>query len=75
MAKKSRKARKAKRQQSTQVAKPAGSKAASTPAEGSVSGTVDLAQEYAYVFTDLKRIAIIAAIMFALLLVLAFALK
>jgi hypothetical protein len=36
---------------------------------------VDLVQEYHYVFADLKKIALIAAAMFALLLVLAFVLK
>ncbi len=36
---------------------------------------VDLAQEYHYVFTDLRKIAIIAAVMFALLFALAFVLK
>lgn len=76
MAKKSRRTRrKATRQQSTQVARPAGPKAASTPADGSASGKVDLEQEYAYVFTDLRRIGSIAAIMFALLFVLAFVLR
>ena len=36
---------------------------------------VDLAHEYAYVFADLRRIAIIAVAMFVLLFVLAFILK
>jgi hypothetical protein len=36
---------------------------------------VDLAQEYHYVFADLRKIALIAAAMFALLFVLAFVLK
>jgi hypothetical protein len=36
---------------------------------------VDLAQEYQYVFADLRRIAIIAVIMFALLFALAFVLR
>ena len=36
---------------------------------------VDLGEEYAYVFADLRKIALIAAGMFVLLLVLAFALR
>jgi len=36
---------------------------------------VDLAQEYHYVFADLRKIAIIAAAMFVLLFALAFVLK
>ena len=36
---------------------------------------VDLAQEYNYVFADLRKIAIIAVVMFALLFALAFVLK
>jgi hypothetical protein len=36
---------------------------------------VDLAQEYHYVFADLRKIAIIAVVMFALLFALAFVLK
>jgi ABC-type transport system involved in cytochrome bd biosynthesis fused ATPase/permease subunit len=72
MAKKSRRTRrKTRQQQPAQVSQPASSKAADT----SASGAVDLAQEYAYVLTDLRRIASIAAIMFALLFVLAFALR
>jgi len=35
---------------------------------------VNLAEEYDYVLTDLRRIGLIAAVMFALLFVLAFAL-
>jgi hypothetical protein len=36
---------------------------------------VDLAQEYHYVFADLRKIAVIAVAMFVLLFVLAFVLK
>jgi hypothetical protein len=36
---------------------------------------VDLAEEYHYVFSDLRRIAIIAAVMFALLFALAFVMR
>jgi hypothetical protein len=35
---------------------------------------VDFAEEYGYVYTDLKRVAIIAAAMLVILLVLAFVL-
>jgi hypothetical protein len=35
----------------------------------------DLAQEYHYVFADLRKIAIIAVVMFVLLFALAFVLK
>ncbi len=41
----------------------------------SAPGKVDLAQEYAYVLTDLRRIAIIAVAMFVLLFALALVLK
>lgn len=42
-----------------------------------VTGTpkVDLAQEYSYVFADLRKIAVIAMAMFVLLIVLALVLK
>ena len=40
-----------------------------------VSTTADLAQEYGYVFADLKKIAVIAAAMFVVLFVLAFVLR
>ncbi len=36
---------------------------------------VDLAQEYSYVFADLRKIAVIAMVMFVLLIVLALVLK
>jgi hypothetical protein len=39
------------------------------------SAKVDLAEEYHYVFSDLRRIAIIAAVMFALLFALAFVMR
>ena len=47
----------------------------SAPTTSSGPVTVDLAQEYRYVFADLKKIAIIAAIMFVLLFALAFILR
>jgi len=55
-------------QPSTIVTRPAVSTRAAT-------AKVDLAQEYHYVFADLRKIAIIAVIMFALLFVLAFVLR
>jgi hypothetical protein len=39
------------------------------------SSKVDLAQEYSYVFADLRKIAVIAVAMFALLIVLALVIK
>jgi len=57
------------RDQPTPVAKATVLPRASAPAK------VDLAREYSYVFTDLRKIAIIAAIMFVLLFALAFVLK
>nr|MBC7244397.1 hypothetical protein [Chloroflexota bacterium] len=46
-----------------------------TSAKASVPAKVDLAQEYHYVLTDLRKIAIIALAMFVLLFVLAFILR
>ncbi len=51
------------------------SKRAVVTKKASAPAKVDLAQEYHYVFDDLRKIAIIAAIMFALLFVLAFVLR
>ena len=45
-----------------------------TPKDAVDSGPSDLRPEYAYVFSDLKRIGIIAAAMLALLVILAVAL-
>lgn len=42
-----------------------------TVAKATTATKVDLAQEYRYVFSDLRRIAITAALMFALLFILA----
>ncbi len=39
------------------------------------SSKVDLAQEYGYVFADLRKIAVIAVAMFALLVVLALVIR
>jgi hypothetical protein len=44
-------------------------------ARAATAAKVDLAQEYHYVFTDLRKIAIIAVVMFALLFALAFVLR
>ena len=78
MAKKTRRARhreKGKRQQRTSIAQPSIPSKAPAPAKAPASAAVDLTQEYAYVFADLRKIAVIAAIMFVLLFVLAFALR
>jgi hypothetical protein len=44
-------------------------------ARASAATKVDLAQEYDYVFADLRKIAIIAVLMFAVLFALALVLK
>jgi len=49
--------------------------AASLPSRAAASTKADLAQEYQYVFADLRKIAVIAAAMFALLFILAFVLR
>ena len=83
---KSRKSSKSKRAQ-RRPSRPAATTASPT---GTASGTsqaatvrqrgtatraaVDFAQEYAYVYTDLKRVAVIAAAMLVILVVLAFVL-
>ena len=56
-------------EQSGALAKP------TVAARAAATAKVDLAQEYRYVFADLKKIAIIAAAMFVLLFVLAFVLR
>ena len=78
MAKKTRRARrrdKAKRSPRTSVSQPAVSAKRPVEQKELISTGVDLTQEYEYVFADLRKIAIIAAIMFVLLFVLAFALR
>ncbi len=78
MAKKTRRARrrdKGKQEQRTTVPQPTVSAKPPTQEKATASTAVDLTQEYAYVFADLRKIAIIAAIMFVLLFVLAFALR
>lgn len=55
-------------QQAATMARPA------SKASEAKTGAVNLAEEYSYVLTDLRRIGLIAAGMFALLFVLAFTL-
>jgi hypothetical protein len=80
MAKKTRRSRRKRKAARTKVAKaeqrqPTPVERAAVSAKVSAPAKVDLAQEYHYVFSDLRRIAIIAAVMFALLLALAFVLR
>ncbi|KPL16892.1 MAG: hypothetical protein AMJ93_15355 [Anaerolineae bacterium SM23_84] len=80
MAKKTRRSRRKRKTAQTRVAKtrklqPTPVKQAAVSTEVSAPAKLDLAQEYHYVFSDLRRIAIIAAVMFALLLALAFVLR
>lgn len=84
MAKKKRKSRRAKRRKKrrTQVrerALPVSQKqvapAPAARATAMTSTAVDFSQEYRYVISDLKRIALIAASMLALLVVLSFVIK
>jgi len=78
MAKKSRKSRrkaKSKQQRPTRVTQPTVLATTPAPAKASAATKVDLAQEYQYVFDDLRKIAIIASAMFVLLFALAFALR
>lgn len=78
MAKKTRRSRRKRRAARTRVPsagqQPAPVKKAAVGAKAS-SAKVDLAEEYHYVFSDLRRIAIIAAVMFALLFALAFVMR
>jgi len=79
MAKKTRRSRRKRKAKQIRVAKtreqqPTVVKKAAVAAKVSPA-KVDLAQEYYYVFSDLRRIAIIAAVMFALLFALAFVLR
>jgi hypothetical protein len=82
MAKKSRRARK--RSRATRPAPPARKTpsqpsseiAKATPRSGAITGkTVDFATEYRYVYADLKRIAITAAAMLAVLIILSFVIR
>lgn len=79
MAKKSRRSRRKRKAVQTLVPsaaeqQPAPVRKAAVTAQAS-SAKVDLAEEYHYVFSDLRRIAIIAAVMFALLFALAFVMR
>jgi len=60
------------------AAQPESAAAVSKPAVSARAATaskVDLAQEYHYVFADLRKIAIIAVVMFVLLFALAYVLR
>jgi hypothetical protein len=48
---------------------------ATSVAKAATAPKVDLAQEYHYVFADLRKIAVIAVLMFAILFALAFVLR
>jgi hypothetical protein len=79
MAKKARRSRRKRKTARTSVPsagqpQPAPVQKAAVAARAS-SAKVDLAEEYHYVFSDLRRIAIIAAVMFALLFALAFVMR
>jgi hypothetical protein len=79
MAKKTRRSRRKRKAAPTRVPsarqqQPVPVKGAAVAAKAS-SAKVDLAEEYHYVFSDLRRIAIIAAVMFALLFALAFVMR
>ncbi|HID61769.1 MAG TPA: hypothetical protein EYP49_03340 [Anaerolineae bacterium] len=89
MAKKSRRARKKARatrprpptrktpiRRDSAVAQPSPAVARKPPrSEAMTRKTVDFASEYRYVYTDLKRIAITAAAMLAVLIILSFVIK
>lgn len=63
--------KRAKRPSQASVAAPAVARPAAAPLERPAPRSTDLAAEYRYVYGDLKRIGILAASMFALLIVLA----
>lgn len=83
MAKKSRRARKKARAtrpkppvRKTPVAQPSPAIAKEPPSpEAKAKKTVDFATEYRYVYADLKRIAITAAAMLAVLIILSFVVR
>ena len=75
-------AKKTRKQSRTKIARPqpaatvqAAASAKPVAPARAASATSDLAQEYGYVFADLRKIALIAAAMFVLLFVLAFVLR
>jgi hypothetical protein len=71
MTKKSRRARRKSRPTATLVVDRATIDAVSAPQEPETPATPDF-HEYAYVITDLRRVAILAAAMFGLLIALSF---
>jgi hypothetical protein len=80
MTKKARRSRRKRRAAQPSVARaskqqPVPVERASALAKVPAAAKVDLSQEYYYVFSDLRRIAIIAAVMFALLFTMAFLLR
>jgi hypothetical protein len=76
MAKKSRKQRQKVRASQARPSEPTSGAGAERPRTSPGSSTaLDLAGEYRYVFEDLRKIGIIAAAMFMLLFLLAFALR
>ncbi len=54
-----------------QPAAPAPARPAHTPSESTSASRADLAEEYRYVYSDLKRVGILAGSMLGLLIVLA----
>lgn len=74
MAKKSKRSRRKARRTSV-VGATIGQPQSARTVRKAAATKVDLAREYAYVFTDLRRIAIIAVVMFVLLFALAYAIK
>lgn len=76
-----RKSRRARRRRAARAAARAG--AVSTPAEARKAEaaepgratTVDFGEQYGYLYDDLKRIAVLAGTMFAILIVLSFVIK
>jgi hypothetical protein len=77
MAKKTRKQSRAKSrsQRPSQVTQPTLIAKTTAPSKKAASTAIDLAEEYNYVFADLRKIAVIAVVMFALLFGLAFILR
>ena len=82
MAKKSRRARKRARvtrptpPARKTLSQPSSEIVKETPRSGAITGkTLDFATEYRYVYADLKRIAITAAAMLAVLIILSFVIR
>ncbi len=74
-----KKSRRARRRRATRAAP--GPEAVSAPAEGEGYGggppeqLIDFAEQYSYVYGDLKRIAILAGALFAILIALSFVIR